>query len=208
MHKKTFVSVMAPAILASALSHKTISAIKNGYENLYTQLTPFHKLSASMSDTDTQSFSRSIGESLSQTMTTSEGSTDSTTDSTGMTRTLTRTKQDEKTKKDKAVDIFEEIMLNKHFFSKISSYIAENIRNLLKEKESTFHKWIKPADMLAADSECWRQCRAGTRDPYFKEAIEKFDKQLSDNVYQLPPLFQELHDYYLRYAKFAIKDID
>ena len=108
----------------------------------------------------------------------------------------------------KAVDIFEEIMLNKHFFSKISSYIAENIRNLLKEKESTFHKWIKPADMLAADSECWRQCRAGTRDPYFKEAIEKFDKQLSDNVYQLPPLFQELHDYYLRYAKFAIKDID
>ena len=93
-------------ILASALSHKTISAIKNGYENLYTQLTPFHKLSASMSDTDTQSFSRSIGESLSQTMTTSEGSTDSTTDSTGMTRTLTRTKQDEKTKKDKAVDIF------------------------------------------------------------------------------------------------------
>lgn len=93
-------------VLASALSHKTISAIKNGYESLYTQLTPFHKLSASMSDTDTQSFSRSIGESLSQTMTTSEGSTDSTTDTTGMTRTLTRTKQDEKTKKDKAVDIF------------------------------------------------------------------------------------------------------
>lgn len=93
-------------VLASALSHKTISAIKNGYESLYTQLTPFHKMSASMSDTDTQSFSRSIGESLSQTMTTSEGSTDSTTDSTGMTRTLTRTKQDEKTKKDKAVDIF------------------------------------------------------------------------------------------------------
>lgn len=93
-------------VLASALSHKTISAIKNGYENLYTQLTPFHKLSASMSDTDTQSFSRSIGESLSLTMTTSEGSTDSTTDSTGMTRTLTRTKQDEKTEKDKAVDIF------------------------------------------------------------------------------------------------------
>ena len=93
-------------ILASALSHKTISAIKNGYENLYTQLTPFHKLSASMSDTDTQSFSRSIGESISLTMTTSEGSTDSTTDSTGMTRTLTRTKQDERSKKDKAVDIF------------------------------------------------------------------------------------------------------
>lgn len=93
-------------ILASALSHKTISAIKNGYENLYTQLTPFHKLSASLSDTDTQSFSRSIGESLSLTMTTSEGSTDSTTDTTGMTRTLTRTKQDEKSRKDKAVDIF------------------------------------------------------------------------------------------------------
>lgn len=93
-------------ILASALSHKTISAIKGGYERLYTQLSPFHKLSASMSDTDTQSFSRSIGESLSQTLTTSEGSTDSTTDSTGMTRTLTRTKQDEKAKKDKAVDIF------------------------------------------------------------------------------------------------------
>ena len=47
-------------ILASALSHKTISGIKSGYENLYTQLTPFHKMSASMSDTDTQSFSRSI----------------------------------------------------------------------------------------------------------------------------------------------------
>ncbi len=93
-------------ILASALSHKTIAAIKSGYENLYTQLTPFHKMSASMSDTDTQSFSRSIGESLSETMTTSQGTTDSTTDSTGMTRTLTRTKQDEKTGKDKAVDIF------------------------------------------------------------------------------------------------------
>lgn len=93
-------------ILASALSHKTIAAIKNGYENLYTQLTPFHKMNVSMSDTDTQSFSRSIGESLSKTMTTSEGITDSTTDSTGMTRTLTRTKQDEKNSKDKAVDVF------------------------------------------------------------------------------------------------------
>ena len=93
-------------ILASALSHKTISAIKNGYESLYTQLTPFHKLTASMSDTDTQSFSRSIGESLSQTITKSEGRSDSQTDTTGMTRTLTRTKQDEKTERDKAVDIF------------------------------------------------------------------------------------------------------
>lgn len=93
-------------ILASALSHKTISAIKNGYENLYTQLTPFHKLNASLTDTDTQSFSRAIGESLSLTMTTSEGASDSTTDSSSMTRTLTRTKQDEKTKKDKTVDIF------------------------------------------------------------------------------------------------------
>ena len=93
-------------ILASALSHKTISTIKSGYENLYTQLTPFHKLSASMSDTDTQSFSRSIGESLSQTMTTSEGTTDSQTDTSGMTRTLTRSQQDAKSKKDKAVDIF------------------------------------------------------------------------------------------------------
>ena len=93
-------------VFASSLSHKTISAIKNGYENLYTQLTPFHKLSASLSDTDTQSFSRSIGESLSKTLTTSEGTTDSTTDTTSMSRTLTRTKQDEKAKKDKAVDIF------------------------------------------------------------------------------------------------------
>ena len=93
-------------ILASALSHQTISAIKSGYENLYTQLSPFHKMSASMSDTDTQNFSRSIGESLSHTMTTSNGTTDSTTDSNGMTRTLTRSKQDEKSKKDRAVDIF------------------------------------------------------------------------------------------------------
>ena len=93
-------------ILASALSHQTISAIKSGYENLYTQLSPFHKMSASMSDTDTQNFSRSIGESLSHTMTTSTGTTDSTTESNGMTRTLTRSKQDEKSKKDKAVDIF------------------------------------------------------------------------------------------------------
>lgn len=93
-------------VLASALSHKTISAIKNGYESLYTQLSPFHKLSASMSDTDTQSFSRSIGESISKTITRSEGGSDSQSDTTGMTRTLTRTKQDEKTKKDKAVDIF------------------------------------------------------------------------------------------------------
>ncbi|MCD7886810.1 MAG: DUF87 domain-containing protein [Clostridiales bacterium] len=93
-------------VLASALSHKTISAIKNGYENLYTQLTPFHKMSASLSDTDTKNFSRSIGESLSQTMTTSEGESEGETNSSGMTRTLTRTKQDEKTQKDQAVDIF------------------------------------------------------------------------------------------------------
>lgn len=108
----------------------------------------------------------------------------------------------------KALDIFEKLMLKEHFFSKISPYAAKQLEDLLKEKETTYYQWIKPADMLAADSECWRQCRAGTRDPYFKKAIEKFDNQLSENVYVLSAPFQELHDYYLRYARFAIQDIE
>ncbi|MCD8107339.1 MAG: DUF87 domain-containing protein [Oscillospiraceae bacterium] len=93
-------------ILASALSPQTISSVKNGYENLYTELVPFHKMSASLSDTDSESFSRAIGESVSQTVTKSQGTSENQSDTTGMSRTLTRTKQDEKSKKDKAVDIF------------------------------------------------------------------------------------------------------
>ena len=108
----------------------------------------------------------------------------------------------------KALDIFEKLMLKEHFFSKISLYAAKQLEDLLNEKETTFYQWIKPADNLAADSECWRQCRAGTRDPYFKEAIERFDKELCNKEYVLPPLFKDLHDYYLRYAQFAIRDIE
>lgn len=93
-------------ILASALPPEAISSIKNGYENLYTELVPFHKMSASMSSTDTESFSRAIGESISQTVTDSHGKTTNKSNTNGMSRTLTRTKQEEKTKKDKGVDIF------------------------------------------------------------------------------------------------------
>ena len=60
-----------------------------------------------------------------------------------------------------------------------------------------YKKPMKGADYLSAGSECWRQYVSGSRDIYFKEAMEKTVKKLEKGILELTPVGLELHDYFL-----------
>ena len=74
-------------VLASAMSHDTIATMRTGYEMLYTQLAPFYKQNATMSVTDTQSFSRSMSDSISKSLSLTTGTSTGQSVSSGSSRT-------------------------------------------------------------------------------------------------------------------------
>ncbi len=89
-------------VLASALSHDTISAMRMGYESLYTKLAPFYKQNATMSVTDTTGFSRSMSESISKSLSLTTGTSLNTSRSSGTSRS-TGTSREEADAKSKLV---------------------------------------------------------------------------------------------------------
>lgn len=107
-----------------------------------------------------------------------------------------------------ATEEFESLVLNKNLYSKVPEFLAAKLRSVMFEEEanSYFHSIMKSADYLSADSECWRQYIAGSRDPYFLEsAIMGFDKNLKNGTFYLPESCNQLHEFYLKYAQNAVK---
>ena len=66
---------------------------------------------------------------------------------------------------------------------------------------------MKGADYLSADSECWRQYVAGSREAYFLTSpIMGFDKQLEEGKKsQLPPMAKKLHYKFMKYAERVVE---
>lgn len=73
----------------------------------------------------------------------------------------------------KATEYFELEMINEHIYSKLLPYISRAIHEVMMEEQSEYKPIIKQADSLSAVLECMRQIIAGSREPYFKEVIER-----------------------------------
>lgn len=106
-----------------------------------------------------------------------------------------------------ATEKYESMVLNKNLYSKVPGFLADKLRSVMFEEESnsSYHGIMKSADYLSADSECWRQYIAGSRDPYFfKSAIMGFDEKLNSGTYYLPEMCYQLHEYYKKYYENAV----
>ena len=65
-------------------------------------------------------------------------------------------------------------------------------------------KFMKGADYLSADCECWRQYKPGTRDEYFKKAIKNRSDRIQNGENYVTPVFLELHKFIAGYIKCII----
>lgn len=104
-----------------------------------------------------------------------------------------------------AVEIFEGIMLEENFYSKLPEFLQAKIKEVMFEEDDNlvYKTRIKGADYLSADSECYRQYVAGSRDPYFLATpIKGFDNQLITGYKaKLSPIAKELHNEIMHYAE-------
>lgn len=109
-----------------------------------------------------------------------------------------------------ALSIYEEKVLEKYFYNGLPESIEDEFRKVMNEgkKTSTTYNLHKGADYLSADLECYLQYLAGSRHPYFLEAIEGFEKQLLAGDYILSPPLRELHNYFLRYSRNVVKQFE
>lgn len=110
-----------------------------------------------------------------------------------------------------ALKKYEDNVMELKFYSQLPDFIANKIKSRLSEEDENpkQRKTFKAADYMSADSECWRQYVAGSRDKYFFEtAMKIFRDQLKEDIYELPPKCFALHQYFYNYAEKCCKPWD
>ena len=108
-----------------------------------------------------------------------------------------------------ALGQYEEQLLQINLYDKLPDFMADFIQSNMIDAPENKHlfPYLKGADYLSADSECWRQYQMGSRDTYFyKNAMLDFEDKLKNGTYILSPNCRRLHDYFMKYAFEAIKD--
>ena len=110
-----------------------------------------------------------------------------------------------------ATETYEALVLERFLYSRVPEFLAKKIRSVMFEEESnsSYHGLMKSADYLSADSECWRQYLAGSRDPYFyNPGITGYDEKLNSGKFFLPAVCRQLHDYFLKYAEHVVAQFE
>ena len=70
-----------------------------------------------------------------------------------------------------ATEKFERKMVEKHIYNNLAEHLKNAIKFLLEEKD---YEWIiKRADYWSADLECMRNIEGGSREPYFRQVLER-----------------------------------
>lgn len=74
-----------------------------------------------------------------------------------------------------AIEYFELEVVNHHIYSKMLHHIGEALHYVMLEEESQkrYKKLIKRADYFSANLECLRQIIGGSKDPYFRNVVER-----------------------------------
>lgn len=103
-----------------------------------------------------------------------------------------------------ATEEFEARMLEKHLYSKVPTFLAAKLKEVMFEESSNlkFKKLMKGADYLSADSECWRQYIGGSREVYFLGAIKGFEVDLTQGLkVELTPVARKFHEWLMEDAE-------
>lgn len=103
----------------------------------------------------------------------------------------------------KATEVYELEKLESELYSNFPDFVVDKLKEVMFEDEANqqYKKLLKGADYLSADSECWRQLKAGTRDEYFPWAINNRITKIESGEVLLTPVCHQLFDYFLEYAK-------
>lgn len=111
-----------------------------------------------------------------------------------------------------ACEQYEQKILEEQVYSKMPDFMKEKMRAVMFEDESNIAKHkalIKGGDYLSADSECWRQYVLGSRDPYFKKAMDRRLDGIKSGKVTLTPCCKMLFDYFRSYAnKLHLEDLE
>lgn len=102
-----------------------------------------------------------------------------------------------------ATEEYELKKLEEKLYSRVPKFLERKFREVMFEDEANkaYKKLLKGADYLSADSECWRQYKAGTRDEYFLGAIYRRISKIESGDVLLTPVCGELFEYYKKYAE-------
>jgi len=84
-----------------------------------------------------------------------------------------------------ASEEFELECLQNNIYNVVDKQMRKSIKEVMMEEESAnqYKKLLKAADYISADSECYRQMVAGTRDPYFRDRVLYGDLEKADPEY-------------------------
>lgn len=96
-----------------------------------------------------------------------------------------------------ATEQYEMEQIEKHVYSKIPDFLSKELKKVMLEEAENmpFHDLVKQADYLSADSECYRNLVAGSRDKGFADVIIERDKK------DMTPFNLEMHKFFEKYAK-------
>lgn len=96
-----------------------------------------------------------------------------------------------------ATEQYEMEQIEKHVYSQIPDFLSKELKKVMLEEAENmpFHDLVKQADYLSADSECYRNLVAGSRDKGFADVIIERDKK------DMTPFNLEMHKFFEKYAK-------
>lgn len=102
-----------------------------------------------------------------------------------------------------ATEKYELEVIEKKCYKSVPEFLAQKLQEVMFEDETNkkYKKLLKGADYLSADSECWRQYKAGTRDEYFLGAINRRKLKIESGEVLLTPVCGELYKEFSEYAK-------
>ena len=92
-------------VLASSVAQETLRRIRAGYENLYFQMSPFQKAAVSVSETETEGFTKTAGETITDSVTMTVGSSRGESRTTGTSRTLSSSKESDRDTRKKEIGV-------------------------------------------------------------------------------------------------------
>lgn len=92
-------------VLASSVAQETLMRIRAGYENLYFQMSPFQKAAVSISETDTEGFTKTVGETITDSVTMTVGSSRGESRTTGTSKTASSSKESDRDSRKKEVGV-------------------------------------------------------------------------------------------------------
>lgn len=103
----------------------------------------------------------------------------------------------------KATEEYEQQEVEENFYNVLPNYLVRAVKEVMMEDEQNAHhkRFLKGADYISADMECWRLFRAGSKDEYYADVFQRRTEDLASGKSFITPLFKELFDEFVEEIK-------